>query len=520
MLVVFDVEGTVCDAEFWDSFQQTRGSAGEAMSGQQSFREAMAERFNRVRGMPTDEFKAAADKIKPRPEAADAVKRLKQAGFEVALASGGFDFLVERIAAELGIENHACNRITEKDGKVEGFSEPLVDAEGKAIYIKQLRRKLGLTKQETIAVGDGANDELLFAAAGAGVAFRAKPCLEAVADASFRNGLGEVVDYCLAHQANLQGKPRVLVAGNIRPTPLHDAGINAECRREMTRAELLAEIGGYDCLVYRGNERIDAEMLDAGKRLRLVCRFGVGLDHIDVAAAEARGIRVANTPTASTESVAELTIGLMLSVMRRIAAASQSTKQGEWRKNDFAGFELAGKTVGVIGVGRIGRAVARRLKPFNVKLVGYDPFLHPEDFADVGIERKATLEELLAAADVVTLHVPLKDDTHHMIDARRIAQMKDGAFLINASRGQVVDTNGLVAALRTGKLAGAGLDVFECEPLEKCGLHELDNVVMTPHVGASTFEATERIEAEVVAKLRDFEASTAHRQTQAKAVAE
>ncbi len=358
-------------------------------------------------------------------------------------------------------------------------------------------------------VGDGANDAEMMNAAGLSIAFNAKPVLEVVANVKVRGDLCEVARKSIEHKEKISGKPRVLVVGNINAEKLENNGFNVAAYGDLPRDKLLQLLPAFDALVYRGNEKLDAEILDASSRLRLVARFGVGLDHIDVKHAEKRGIRVVNTPTASTESVAELTIGLMLSLLRRIPQAHASTAGGEWRKNYFTGVELGGKTVGIVGVGRIGRAVARRLKAFGVKIVGFDPFLHPEDFKDVGVEQKNSLEELLGESDIVTLHVPLTSETNKLLDRRRIATMRDGAFLVNTSRGKVVDSIALAEALECGKLAGAALDVFEEEPLQRGKLHELDNVVFTPHIGASTLEAQARIENEIVRVLTEFEASHA-----------
>lgn len=505
MLAVFDVEGTVAEGEFWDEFPETRGTAAAAMAGNADFRQVMEQRFSKIRGMKAGEFMERAEAVRPRPGAKTFFAKLRENGFETAFASGGFDFLVQRIAAEVGAGHWIANRPRIENGTVAGFEEPLVDAAGKKQFVEKLQDSLGVTRAETVVVGDGANDLQMMDAAGLAVAFNAKPVVGGEADAAVDSpGLDALVKPLVEYKEKIAAKPRVLVAGRLDRQGFEEAGINAAFYPDLDRSRLLEKVGDFHVLVYRGSEKMDAEVINAAPKLRLIVRPGVGLDHIDLAAAGARGIRVINTPTASTETVAEHAICLMLSLLRKVPQAHASTKAGKWEKNAFHGTQLAGKTVGIVGVGRIGRAVARRLKGFGVRLAGYDPYLHPEDFNDAGIARMASLAALLAEADVVTFHVPLDAETNSMFNEKTLAFVKKGAYLVNVSRGKVVDENALCTALETGQLAGAALDVYPEEPLKKCRLHEFENVILTPHIAGSTGEAIRKISEEAAARINEF----------------
>ena len=261
---------------------------------------------------------------------------------------------------------------------------------------------------------------------------------------------------------------------------------------EASGAEVLEALPGTAGLIVRSATKVDAALLDRADSLRVVARAGVGVDNIDVEAATRRGVVVFNTPSANTLAAAEMTIALMLAVTRKVAAADHSVHDGVWDRASFQGVELYGKVLGLVGAGRIGREVAARARAFGMTVVACDPYL--ADSVDVDL---CPLEQVLAEADVVSLHVPLNDDTRHLIDARAIASMKPGSFLINASRGGVVDEGALVEALLAGHLAGAALDVYEQEPLPPDSpLRSAPNLVLTPHLGASTAEAQRRVAVE------------------------
>lgn len=277
---------------------------------------------------------------------------------------------------------------------------------------------------------------------------------------------------------------------------------------KVTADELIAALPEYDALIVRSRTRVNAKMVAAGSRLKVIGRAGVGVDNIDVAAAVARGITVVNSPLAASTAVAELTVGLMLALARQIPAADASLKQGRWEKSAFMGSELAGKTLGLLGLGRIGAQAARCALAFGMSVVAFDPYLTPEQIRQRNAE-PASFDEVLARADYVSLHMPLTAETHGLIGAPQLALMKKGARLICAARGGVVDEEALRAALDSGALAGAGLDVFAEEPPPPGSIATHPKVVACPHIGAQTAEAQTRaglaIAEEVLSVLRDLE---------------
>ena len=263
-------------------------------------------------------------------------------------------------------------------------------------------------------------------------------------------------------------------------------------------SDLAEVIGNYDGIVIRSATRLTADLIGRADRLKVIARAGVGIDNVDVEAATRKGIVVANAPESTVISAAEHTIGLLLALSRNIPQAYTALKQGRWERSRFAGIEVAGKTLGVLGFGRIGQQVARRASALGMSVQAYDPVVGRERFRELGVDRAESLDELLAAVAFLTLHVPLTDETRGLIGARTIAKMVDGVFIVNTARGELVDEAALAEALRSGKVAGAALDVFSEEPYSG-PLLELDNVVATPHLAASTEEAQDRA-GEIVAE--------------------
>jgi len=275
----------------------------------------------------------------------------------------------------------------------------------------------------------------------------------------------------------------VLIADTVDkecPARLKAAGFQVTEDFEISSEDLKKKIGSYDVLIVRSRTKVTRDVLEGATRLKLIGRVGVGLDTIDVAAAEAKGIKVINTPQMSTVAVAELVISMMLNMIRGTHLANESIKKGQWEKKKFKGGELNGKTLGVVGFGRIGRAVAERAKAFGMKILVYDVILDEAALKRLGGERLSTLEELLSRSDIVTLHIPLIPETRNMINSKSLQLFKTGAYLVNASRGEVVDSAALLEALKSKKLAG---EAWEKE------LVSLPNVVATPHIGAQTREA-------------------------------
>jgi D-3-phosphoglycerate dehydrogenase len=269
-------------------------------------------------------------------------------------------------------------------------------------------------------------------------------------------------------------------------------------------APLEEVIGGYDAIVVRSATKLTADVIERAERLKVIGRAGVGIDNVDVDAATRRGIVVANAPDSTVTSAAEHTVGLLVALARNIPQAHAALKEGRWERSRWGGIELADKTLGVLGFGRIGRQVARRALGLGMRVVGYDPFVAPERFRELGAEHAATPEDVFAAADFLTLHLPLTEETRGFVDAAAIAGMRDGVRIVNAARGELVDEAALADAVKSGKVAGAALDVFSAEPYEG-ELLGLENVVVTPHLAASTEEAQDRagviIAEQVVAAL-------------------
>ena len=295
------------------------------------------------------------------------------------------------------------------------------------------------------------------------------------------------------------GPKRVLVCDAISADAIERmraGGLVVDERIGLTPEALEAAIGDYEAVVVRSATKIRARHVAAAKHLKVIVRGGVGVDNIDVAAAEAEGVRVMNTPAASSTSVAELALGLMFALARQIPRADVSMKSGEWDKKTFAkGMELEGKTLGIVGVGRIGRALARKASALGMVVIGADPALGTTGSVD-GLTL-LTPEDLYARADLISLHLPKVAGTPAAIGAPQFEQMKSGVFLVNCARGGVVDEAALLTALESGRVAGCALDVFEVEPPTDVSLVGHPRVIATPHVGASTLEAQARVGLEV-----------------------
>jgi D-3-phosphoglycerate dehydrogenase len=303
---------------------------------------------------------------------------------------------------------------------------------------------------------------------------------------------------------------RILVCDAIHPDGLailRAAGFQVDDQTGIDNAKLVELIPNYEVAIVRGRTKFDANMIMAAGKLRIIGRAGVGLDNIDVEAAKARGIQVWNTPGAPSTSVAELTIGLILSLLRKIPLADQEIKAGRWIKNQLMGEELQGKKVGVIGrAGRIGNEVSRILTVgFQADVLGYD-VIKPRGVPGLSYEFTESIEELLQKSEIVTVHVPYTPQTHHLLDGKRLAMMRRGSYLINTSRGDIVDGPSLLELLRKGQLAGAGLDVFHLEPpvdeWEKAMISLPNGVTVTTcHIGAQTSQAQRRESVELAQKI-------------------
>ncbi|MFZ1813974.1 MAG: phosphoglycerate dehydrogenase [Rhizobiaceae bacterium] len=303
-------------------------------------------------------------------------------------------------------------------------------------------------------------------------------------------------------------QPRVLVSDALSETAVEifrRHGVAVDYLPDVGKdKEKLAEIiGDYDGLAIRSATKVTEKIIGLAGKLKVIGRAGIGVDNVDIPAASRRGIIVMNTPFGNSITTAEHAIALMFATARQLPEADRSTQSGKWEKNRFMGVEITGKTLGLIGCGNIGSIVASRARGLKMKVVAYDPFLSQERADDMGIE-KVDLDTLLAKADFITLHVPLTDKTRNIIDRDAIAKMKDGVRIINCARGGLVVEKDLAEALKSGKVAGAGFDVFEVEPAVDSPLFNLPNVVCTPHLGASTSEAQENVALQVAEQMSDF----------------
>jgi D-3-phosphoglycerate dehydrogenase len=275
-------------------------------------------------------------------------------------------------------------------------------------------------------------------------------------------------------------------------------------RPTLPPAQLLEEIPQYDAIVGRSATRISRELLERGTRLKVVGRAGVGVDNVDIERATELGIAVINAPGGNTVSVAELIFGVLISLMRHVHIAAESMRQGEWRRSQLGGLEIRGRTLAIVGLGRIGGEVSRRARTFGMKVVAYDPYVSPSRFEELSVERAGSLNEALERADVLTLHVPLTDETKGMIGAPELARLRDRAVVLNMARGGIIDEDALAEAVKGGRIAAAGLDVYAKEPLAvDHPLRSLPNVILTPHLGASTAEAQKSVALEACAAVRD-----------------
>ena len=280
-------------------------------------------------------------------------------------------------------------------------------------------------------------------------------------------------------------------------------GVDVDEKPGMSKDELIACVGQYDGLAIRSATKITADVIAAAENLKVIGRAGIGVDNVDIPAATARGIAVMNTPFGNSITTAEHAIAMMMALARDIPAADRSTQDGRWEKSRFMGVELTGKTLGIIGCGNIGSIAADRALGLRMKVVAFDPYLSPERAVDLGVE-KVELVDLFARADFITLHTPLTDSTRNLIDAEAIKKMKKGVRIINCARGGLVDEAAAKKALDDGHVAGLALDVFKEEPAKENVLFGVENVVATPHLGASTTEAQENVALQIAEQMADF----------------
>lgn len=301
---------------------------------------------------------------------------------------------------------------------------------------------------------------------------------------------------------NTEKRAIVLIADKLAPSTVDALGDAVEVRwvDGTNRAELLASVPEADALLVRSATTVDAEVIAAANNLKIIGRAGVGLDNVDIAAATERGVMVCNAPTSNIHSACEHALSLLLATARQIPAADVSLKGGQWKRSQFKGVEIFGKTVGIVGFGHIGQLIAQRLRAFETQLIAYDPYANPARAAQLGVTL-VELDELMARSDFVTIHLPKTAETAGMFNAELLAQAKPGQIIINAARGGLVDEAALADAIKSGHIRGAGFDVFATEPCTDSPLFDLEQVVVTPHLGASTVEAQDRAGSDVAASV-------------------
>ncbi|TNE58776.1 MAG: phosphoglycerate dehydrogenase [Alphaproteobacteria bacterium] len=300
--------------------------------------------------------------------------------------------------------------------------------------------------------------------------------------------------------------PKVLISDKLSPRAekiFRDRGIDVDVKTGLDKDELIKIIGDYDGLAVRSATKATAEVIEAATNLKVIGRAGIGVDNIDIPAASAKGVVVMNTPFGNSITTAEHAIAMMFAIARKIPQANETTHQGKWLKSAYMGVELTGKTLGIIGCGNIGSIVANRAQGLKMKVLAFDPFLTPERAVEIGVT-KVELDELFAKADFISLHTPLTDKTRNIIDGDALGKMKPGVFIINCARGGLVVESALKLALESGHVAGAALDVFEKEPATENDLFGVENLVATPHLGASTEEAQENVALQVAEQMSDF----------------
>ena len=300
---------------------------------------------------------------------------------------------------------------------------------------------------------------------------------------------------------------RILVADNLSPKGIEilkrEKAIKCYVWINFSPGELRATIGEYDGIIIRGKTMLTADIINASERLKVIGRAGIGVDNIDVQAATRRGILVMNTARENAVAAAEHTIAMMLAMSRNIPQANTSTKSGKWEKGKFMGVELYGKTLGIIGIGNIGSLVAERAQGMKMDVIAYDPYIPADAAVQKGIPL-VTLDDLLGQSDFISIHTPLTEETRNLIDAKAFKRIKKGVMIINCARGGIINEGALLHGLKSGKVSGAALDVFEREPAQENPLFELDNVVCTPHIGAFTNEAQENVAVAIADQIIDF----------------
>ncbi|MEM3162562.1 MAG: phosphoserine phosphatase SerB, partial [Candidatus Bathyarchaeia archaeon] len=523
-LVVLDFEGVLVKGEYLPELARIAGKheiveklTRDGLEGRVNWNEAFGQRLELLRGIEYEKCIDATKALEFYPGAKEFVNSLRELGnVKVGVITGCFDIVVNPIKERLKLDFAVANKLIFQDGKLAGV-ELIVDA-NKDLHMECLAKRYGVKMENVIAIGDGANDASMISKAGLGVAFNPTPVLAkyakiAINAARLDETLPIIKEFIEKRQSQEKlrqvnneekAKPKVLVCDLIDSEGvelLQRFGFEVINKPKISFEELKKEVADCDVLIVRSRTKVTKDVIDAGKKLKVIARAGAGIDNIDVDYAEKKGIKVVCASEAVANAVAELTVGLILSMARQIPRADRALKEGKWIKNEIEGWELRGKTIGIIGCGRIGQRVAQLAKAFGMSILISDMNCPPDSLIREVNAQLVPLEELLKRSDIITMHVPLTTQTHHMIGKNEINLMKEGVYIINTSRGSVIDENALFEALKTGKIAGAALDVYEREPPEDYSIIKLPNVVCTPHIGAQTAESQKRASMDVALKI-------------------
>ena len=518
-LVILDFDRVLVKGEYLLELAKIVGKSGEiekitrdGIEGRISWRESLIKRIDLLKGVEYEKCVKAAENLELTQGAKEFLDSLRKLGkVKVGVITGCFDIAVNPIKEKLGLDFAITNELIFNDGKLAGVKINVDTNKDK--HMEHLAKQYQVKMDNVIAIGDGANDINMIRKAGLGIAFNPTQILKEHAKISiYSERLDEtlpIIEQFIPERRKNENitskeKLKVLVCDPIDPEGielLKEFGFEVLVEPEISMEDLKRKVAEYHVLIVRSRTKVTKDVIDAGKNLKIIARAGAGVDNIDVEYAEKKGIRVVCTPEAVATAVAELTMGLILSLARQIPTADRAMKEGRWIKKEIVGWELQGKTIGIIGFGRIGQRVARLAKAFGMKIVVCELNRVPEHLLKELDVEIAPLEKLLKKSDIITLHVPLTQETYHMIGKKEIEQMKNGVYVVNTSRGGIIDEKALFEALKTGKIAGAALDVYEKEPPNDFSLIKLSDVICTPHIGAQTLEAQKYASIMVAQKI-------------------
>jgi len=518
-LVILDFDRVLVKGEYLLELAKIVGKSGEiekitrdGIEGRISWRESLIKRIDLLKGVEYEKCVKAAENLELTQGAKEFLDSLRKLGkVKVGVITGCFDIAVNPIKEKLGLDFAITNELIFNDGKLAGVKINVDTNKDK--HMEHLAKQYQVKMDNVIAIGDGANDINMIRKAGLGIAFNPTQILKEHAKISiYSERLDEtlpIIEQFIQERRKNENttskeKLKVLVCDPIDPEGielLKEFGFEVLVEPEISMEDLKRKVAEYHVLIVRSRTKVTKDVIDAGKNLKIIARAGAGVDNIDVEYAEKKGIQVVCTPEAVATAVAELTMGLILSLARQIPTADRAMKEGRWIKKEIVGWELQGKTIGIIGFGRIGQRVARLAKAFGMKIVVCELNRVPEHLLKELDVEIAPLEKLLKKSDIITLHVPLTQETYHMIGKKEIEQMKNGVYVVNTSRGGIIDEKALFEALKTGKIAGAALDVYEKEPPNDFSLTKLSNVICTPHIGAQTLEAQKYASIMVAQKI-------------------